>query len=368
MFEALQFESEAVSQNRSGDGAWSSSLLKVPVLIPKTRAVRVTTLLQTQDPDTVFSSLRRHNPELRKWTSRQFPGSAFEYALKNANFEKLHQEFSEVFRLKKLITLGDSVCALYVGDICQGSGFMLAGDFIMTNAHLLENALLEDGKTLAVSVKALFNHENNLIESEVLLMYEAYSGVIDLDKEMDYAVLRLKRGAKPMPPGLLPYFGPKPNAGGACIIGHPGDQVKKIDLTYIIGKKEREAAANQHLEPYDESARMIIVKEAVESGINEIWSSEEVITYNTVCMFHGSSGSPLMDANGRVVGIHSAGFVYEYEGLKHSVIEYAHPTLQIFARFLSNVGPLDIESARDVGQLSSTNPYLRDVILEYLIL
>ncbi|KAJ0003825.1 hypothetical protein NQD34_008923 [Periophthalmus magnuspinnatus] len=333
-------------------------------VIPRTRAVSVrTVLLQTQAPyrENIRNVVRHQCPELRRFMNRRFPGESFQLALKKVNFKKVQQTFSEVFRLRKLIRLGESVCVLYIGDICQGSGFVLTGNLILTNAHLLSEGLSHDGRTLTVPVKAVFNYENTPVENDSLLICEVYSEVLDLNWKMDYAILYLNTHKK-VPPGLLLHFGPKPDDGGACIIGHPGGQVKKIDLTFIIGKNERQEAANQQLEPLDNSERMVIVKKAEEQNIENIWCSDLVITYNTSNMYHGSSGSPLFDDECRVVGLHTAGFTYGFKGENRSIIEYAHPVLDIFTTFVQSLGSKNRRDfLEELEQSSSSNPHLREI-------
>ena len=53
-------------------------------------------------------------------------------------------------------------------------------------------------------------------------------------------------------------------------------------------------------------------------------------------MYHGSSGSPVFDAQCRVFGLHTSGYGYIPE-ISKSVIEWAQPLLTIFARFVSKL-------------------------------
>ncbi|XP_072303360.1 serine protease FAM111A-like [Eucyclogobius newberryi] len=333
-------------------------------LIPKTRAYCVKTLLdQSSNKDELLEIVRSQFPDLRKFMKKRFPGDSFGLALQKVNFDQVHETFKNVSRMRKLISLGGSICALFIGEIRQGSGFVLVGDLILTNAHLLLEALSEDGRTLIEPVRAVFNYEEKPVRDDAVLIFETFTEVIDLDWEMDYAVLYLNNSEnKEVPPGLLPYFAPKPHDGGACVIGHPGNNVKKIDFMFIIGKNERENAGNQHLEPYDPDTRMVIVNNLKDKGIRKIWCSDLVITYNTSNMFHGSSGSPLFDGKCSVVGLHSAGFCYDYEGHQHCFIVYAHPALDIFSRFVSHVGSRGgVDLLADIKRRTNHNPHVMQV-------
>ncbi|XP_055013546.1 uncharacterized protein LOC110160843 [Boleophthalmus pectinirostris] len=337
-------------------------------VIPKTKAVSVrSVLLQTpvQYRENIHNVVFHQCPELRKFLNNRFPDDLFQNALKKVNFKKVQQTFSEVFRLRKLIHLGESVCVLYIGNICQGSGFVLFENLILTNAHLFCKALSEDGRTLNERVQAVFNYENPLVENDSLLIFDVHSEVIDLNKEMDYAILYLYNPEhKPVPPGLLPHSGPKPDDGGACVMGHPGGQVKKIDLTSIIVMNERQDAANEHLEPYDNIDRMVIVRRAREQNIESIWTLDSVITYTTTNMYHGSSGSPLFDDQCRLVGLHTSGFTYDFKGKTCSIIEYALPVLDIFSSFVHNMRTNGLLS-REFVQILSLNPHLKEIFQRY---
>uniref|UniRef100_A0A8D0CUM5 Serine protease n=1 Tax=Sander lucioperca TaxID=283035 RepID=A0A8D0CUM5_SANLU len=200
------------------------------------------------------SERQQENSELME---SRFPDHSYQEALnlRKENFGKIQQSFSEVHRVRKLLKLGESVCKVVVKNVCQGTGFVLFDNFILTNAHL-------------------------------------FKGCIEGQK--------LKEGID-VPPGLLKIFGLMPRDGEACIIGHP--------------------AVRDHLHPYKDS-------------IVTLLSINKEGTYNTF-MYHGSSGSPVFDAHGRVFGLHTAGYAYGFPNQRESVIEFAQPLLTIFKHFVS---------------------------------
>lgn len=123
-----------------------------------------------------------------------------------------------------------------------------------------------------------------------------------------------------------------------------------MDLTHIIGKEERqESAANQVNDP-------TVIKHIKNQNIIR---SDRVITYDTY-MMHGASGSPMFDAEGRVVGVHSAGLVLKDQD--RSVIECARPTAQIYRQFVKNLYVRrDVDLLIEVEQASESNRELREI-------
>ncbi|XP_023279911.1 uncharacterized protein LOC111668170 [Seriola lalandi dorsalis] len=93
--------------------------------------------------------------------------------------------------------------------------------------------------------------------------------------------------------------------------------------------------------------------------------AEKVVTYNTF-MYHGSSGSPVFDALGRVVGLHSAGFTYDTSMFdpkrKESAIEFAHPLLTIFKKFVGNLMEKEKEQLLTrIEKEAEENKHLKEV-------
>ncbi|XP_072233014.1 uncharacterized protein [Leuresthes tenuis] len=300
----------------------------------------------------IYERLRQQFPGLKELMENRFPENSYRRALnlRKENFGKIQQSFSEVHRIKKLLKMGKSVCKIIVKDVCQGTGFVLFDHFILTNAHLFEGCV--EGKKLQepVEVSALFDYEDP--EPSMNFSYfTAENTLVDIDRELDYAILELKpEGQKPsqtkaenikVPAGLLKSFGPLPKNGEACIIGHPAGEVKKMDPTCIIEAHNRAKAVDDHLASYKHTLFILhpiietLKKRGIESIIMGGSKAEKVVTYNTF-MYHGASGSPVFDARGQVFGLHTAGFCYECPK-RESVIEYAQPLLTIFERFVSNL-------------------------------
>uniref|UniRef100_A0A3B3WMS8 Serine protease n=1 Tax=Poecilia mexicana TaxID=48701 RepID=A0A3B3WMS8_9TELE len=262
----------------------------------------------------IYELLRKQFPELKKWMESRFPGDSYEKALNRGSekFGKIQQSFSEVHRIKKLLKMGKSVCKILVSNVSQGTGFVLFDRFVLTSAHLFRGCV--QGKNLLdqINVYALFNYDEPEPETNYFY-FSAEKTLIDIDEELDFAVLQLKPDEHvKVPAGLLDRFGPLPGNGEACLIGHPAGSVKKIDPTCIIEPEKREEAVNDHLSKYkDQKVILKKVYELKNQGIDDIMmggeKAEKVASYNTF-MYHGASGSPVFDAHGQIFGIHTGGY------------------------------------------------------------
>ncbi|KAF3698159.1 Protein FAM111A [Channa argus] len=347
------------------------------------RGVSVKTEIEKRGSDNtaeIYKLLQDQFPGLKEWMESRFPGDSYQEQLKlrKENFGKIQQSFSEVHRVRKLLLLGRSVCKLMVQDVCQGSGFVLFDNFILTNAHLFKSCVEGQNLQEDIDVFALFNYD----EPEPKTNFNTFSAkktFIDFDLELDYAVLELnpqghKRKPKTkapkiiVPPGLLKKCGPMPETGEACIIGHPKGEVKEMDPTCIIEKEKRGQAGNDHLHQYKDTIFTLysICQVLKDKGIEDIMmdgkNAEKVGTYNTF-MYHGSSGSPVFDAHCRIFGLHTAGYTYGFPNHEKSVIEFAHPLLSIFERFVGKLKEKgNDELLKILEEEVKGNPYLKKVL------
>ncbi|XP_062301355.1 serine protease FAM111A-like [Scomber scombrus] len=321
--------------------------------VAEQRGTSVKTLLDKSDSsvntEKIFERLRQQFPDLKKLMESRFPGVSYEKELnlRRENFGKIQKSFSEVHRVKKLLELGKSVCKVVVENGRMGTGFVLFDNLILTNAHLIKDCVEGENLLEGINVSAVFNYD----DPESDMNYSCFTvkkTLIDFsDGELDYAVLELNpAGRKPnqskrtvkVPPGLLKNFGPVPQNGEACIIGHPAGEVKQIDPTCIIEKEDRIKAINDHLEPNSLLTLLSISQETINQDIRCLKGNkaDRVVTYNTF-MYHGSSGSPVFDAHCRVFGLHTAGFTYEFKKHTGSVIEFVQPLLTIFKRLMIKI-------------------------------
>uniref|UniRef100_A0AAX7UXP9 Serine protease n=1 Tax=Astatotilapia calliptera TaxID=8154 RepID=A0AAX7UXP9_ASTCA len=288
------------------------------------------------DRDKIYELLREQFPDLKRWMERRFPGDSFQEALNltKENFGKIQQSFSQVHRVRKLLELGKSVCKINFNNSSVGTGFVLFDTFVLTNAHLFKGCV--EGRKLQqdAEVFAFFDYEEPEPETK-FYYFRAENTFIDFDAELDYAVLELN------PEGLLSKVGPLPANGEACIIGHPEGRVKEMDPTCIIETEKRAQAADDYLSQYKnpliiKSLSDHVRKQGIENILEGGYKAGKVATYHTF-MYHGSSGSPVFDGLGRVFGLHTGGFTYGFTKKDESVIEYAHPLIMIFEKFVSNL-------------------------------
>uniref|UniRef100_A0A3Q3GBB6 Serine protease n=1 Tax=Labrus bergylta TaxID=56723 RepID=A0A3Q3GBB6_9LABR len=239
----------------------------------------------------IYQMLRQQYPDLKRLMKLRFPGDSYkreQQKVSKENFGKIQNTFSKFHIVKKLIERGESVCKV-VENKCSGTGFVLFENFNITNAHLFKNCVEQNTLKQGVNVYVIFNYDTRTDTQNNTFKVEQ-SCIFYIEDELDYAVLQVQSDLtaqteqgkhSTLPAGLLESIGEMPVDGAACLIGHPGGDVKQIDLTSIIETEKREQAI---------SLEMIM-----KSGTK----ADKVMTYNTF-MYHGASGSPLFDADGSV--------------------------------------------------------------------
>uniref|UniRef100_A0A673JXJ7 Protein FAM111A-like n=2 Tax=Sinocyclocheilus rhinocerous TaxID=307959 RepID=A0A673JXJ7_9TELE len=243
-----------------------------------------------------------------------------------AEYDKSVQSFSEVYKIKQLMRLSDSVCQIRVEGSARGTGFLLFGRFVLTNAHVVKEVLESPDKLSSTrKLEAAFDFER--LDSKVKLVpvkkqLAAYCYITDANKcRLDFALLELDavdeiKGR----PELLSYYspGPPPKSGEMCIVGHPDGGIKKTDPCFIIERENLQEAADKHI-----SENVNFIHVMTQKSVEDKWDVyENQINYNS-CFFHGSSGSPVFDEHCYLIGVHTGGYVYPGEkGRTRSIVEY----------------------------------------------
>ncbi|XP_065806953.1 serine protease FAM111A-like, partial [Labrus bergylta] len=196
------------------------------------------------DHEEIYQMLRQQYPDLKRLMKLRFPGDSYkreQQKVSKENFGKIQNTFSKFHIVKKLIERGESVCKV-VENKCSGTGFVLFENFIITNAHLFKNCVEQNTLKQGVNVYVIFNYDTRTDTQNNTFKVEQ-SCIFYIEDELDYAVLQVQSDLtaqteqgkhSTLPAGLLESIGEMPVDGAACLIGHPGGDVKQIDLTSII--------------------------------------------------------------------------------------------------------------------------------------
>ncbi|XP_049325464.1 serine protease FAM111A-like [Astyanax mexicanus] len=279
--------------------------------------------------------------EIYKILRSQFPEFLQEcLKLRKEDFEQRTGSFTTMYQENLVKKLGTSVCTVNIEN-SQGTGFLLFDNFILTNAHVIEESYNIDSKKLTSAATVNFNMGSGkslefLLSSDVFAFLK---GGDDDGRHVDFALLKVQDSEEimknediPKLPRLLKEYTSNQPAGGICIIGHPGSQVKSMDVSCIVPHKETRSA------PETKSASDSIL---VHFSFDPDYIQSEyqikgcnIKTHNTY-VIHGSSGSPVFDEKCNLVAMHTGGFIAD-ETRKHA-IGFAIPLQSIIKNIIKQL-------------------------------
>ncbi|XP_072231435.1 serine protease FAM111A-like [Leuresthes tenuis] len=250
--------------------------------------------------------------------------------LLRVEFGQNDQMCRDVQTMRKLLDLSKSVCQVRISGRPCGSGFLLFGRCVLTNSHVIRDALNESGQ-LYKRAAVHFWYESVEQKEEGLDVEEVVcSEYIPDVSGRDWALLRL-RTDDALPVALVKHLGFLPQEGGICIIGHPYGGVKKIDPCLIVPSQNRLQVVGRHNRE-NQGCVQLVTSSFFENVATSV--HQKALTYES-CFYFGSSGSPVFDRDCNVVAVHTGGYAYSSAaGENRSVIEYGQPLFDIFKRII----------------------------------
>lgn len=188
-------------------------------------------------------------------------------ASEKENFEKIigRNGLTRVDWLETGIKKARSICRIHIGDGGYGSGFLVEGDYIYTNNHVIKSA------SIAQYTKVEFGYDNH---HEPSVYYHLDHTDFMTSETLDYTKVKvIDKTAHPLSDwGYLKISPEQPNPSDALIIiQHPKGRQKEI---------------------------------AFSDNKNSIW--EHRLHYK-VTTEPGSSGSPVFNMDWQVIALHHAG-------------------------------------------------------------
>ncbi|XP_056140290.1 serine protease FAM111A-like [Lampris incognitus] len=275
--------------------------------------------LEIPGSENLLNLLRaQYNDLVEHMKSRGITGSSVIQTLRK-DFGKNVETCLYMKTVKKLSKRGDSVCQLRVNDRPIGSGFLLFDRYILTNGHVIAEYCDQSSLELRKEITVTFSFESlaKNCKAEPVRKVVAFQKNADVSG-CDWALLELYRD-QPEHLGLLENFDYVPPSGGICIIGYPGEGVKKMDPCYVVQRGlQDDVVKNNAREEYGSILTDKFFEDLSQS------KDKRFLTYET-CFYDGASGSPVFDKDGNVVAMHSGGGHLNGKSKNTRLVQFAHP-------------------------------------------
>lgn len=254
-------------------------------------------------------------------------------------FSKLIDQSKSVWLMEELVSASKCVGRINAESRrVAGTCFLVTEDVILTNYHVYKD-INDDAASRQDNpkVKVSFNH---MWPNQTLNLGEVEVDMKDIraqcqDESLDYIFLGLKnKGGQPGLSGKISLVD-KNNFTNevVTIIGHPDGREKLIDPDCrIISQhtwRPKLLERIQKRQPFEFNP-LFTCKEAIMSD-----KYKQKIAYDTT-FFDCSSGSPVFDDQGKVIAMHTCGWVEKRAEIKCSVMEFAIPMEAIYNHCYNN--------------------------------
>ncbi|XP_028740040.1 protein FAM111A-like isoform X1 [Peromyscus leucopus] len=279
----------------------------------------------------LYPTLKREREKLRAYIKEESEKRKKANLFKEhrANFRKLTQNSipGKVFKL--LSQLSDSVGLIVWnnnGNRGSATCFVFKGMYIFTCRHVINDIVGEGvepsqwADILSQCVRVTFEYQVFPIKEDSYCSVEPWFEVSDVT--LDYAVLKLKGNGRHIPTGLCNGTPSESVSGFMYMIGHPDGKYKVVDGCTVVPENEqrRKCEDIQGRGAVDGSDSMQYIYMYTQRSFQKNIHEPGVATWDKT-FYCGSSGSPIFDARGSLVAMHTAGFICEYESGYSSVIE-----------------------------------------------
>ncbi|XP_036027418.1 protein FAM111A-like isoform X2 [Onychomys torridus] len=246
-----------------------------------------------------------------------------------ANFRKLTQNSTPGKVFKLLSQLSDSV-GLIVWDNNGHRGsatcFVFKGMYMFTCRHVINDIVGEGvepsqwADIISQCVRVTFEYQVFPIKEDSYCSVEPWFEVSDVT--LDYAVLKLKGNGRHIPTGLCNGTPSESLSEFVYMIGHPDGKYKVVDGCTVVPENEqrRKCEDIQGRGAVSGSDPMQYIYMYTQRSFQKNIHEPGVVTWDNT-FYCGSSGSPIFDARGSLIAMHTAGFICEYASGFSSVIE-----------------------------------------------
>ncbi|XP_057584046.1 serine protease FAM111B isoform X2 [Hippopotamus amphibius kiboko] len=260
------------------------------------------------------------------------------------SFGKVTENSTSVATCERLVHLSKSVGFMKWdnnGNIGSATCFVINNGFIFTCRHVLDLMVGEGTDRslwphiISKYAKVTFTYKEFCPTDMCWFSMEAWFVVSD--ETLDYAILKLRANGNGFPPGLLGQVSPQPSSGLLYLIGHPEGQNKKIDACAVISLEQRlkryPGYQDEAAGPSDTTHNALPMF-TQRSFLSQAWSTN-TISYDTY-FSSGSSGSPVFNASGSLVAMHSFGHFYKRGGSVYALIEFGYSVDSILCNIKQN--------------------------------